>query len=298
MSNSQVNQALDSLLDKLPAEIRGELKAKLESAINYVPKIGIMGKSGAGKSSLINAIIGQKVCETGGVGGCTRAFQEERLKIGSREIVFMDLPGVAESSQRHEEYQKLYAEKLPDLDVILWVIKVDDRANKNDEEFYQDLIKFYRKERVLFVLSQCDKAEPSRDWDYQNYRPSEKQLQIIEANKDRVARDFDVPPSRVVPVACDFYEGKFDRYNIEQLVKVIIQSVPDEAKSSMYASVDRANISLETKKEAKGGFEKFVSEALDVAIDYAPIPAPVKKLARKAKDWVVEKISSFFDSWF
>lgn len=298
MRNSQINQTLDSILDKLPEEIRRDLKSRLDSAIYYTPKIGIMGKSGAGKSSLINAIIGQPLCQTGGVGGCTRAFQEERLKIGNREIVFMDLPGVAENSARHEEYQRLYAEKLADLDLILWVIKVDDRANKNDEEFYRDLIKFYRKDRVLFVLSQCDKAEPSRDWDYLNYRPSNRQLEIITANQHRLASDFHVSTSSVIPVACDYYQGKFDRYNIELLVKAIIQAVPNEAKSSLYATVDKDTITSETRKEAKGGFETFVKEALDIVIDMAPIPAQLKSVARKAKDWVVEKASSLWDTLF
>lgn len=298
MNNSQVNQTLDTILDKLPTEIRGDLKARLESAIYYTPKIGIMGKSGAGKSSLINAILGQPLCQTGGVGGCTRAFQEERLQIGKREIVFMDLPGIAENSQRHEEYQKLYAEKLGDLDLILWVIKVDDRANKNDEEFYRDLIKFYRKDRILFVMSQCDKAEPSRDWDYANYRPSKEQLEIIEANQRRIANDFGVPLNTVVPVACDYYQGKFDRYNIELLVKAIIQTVPNEAKSSLYATVDKDTVTSETKKEAKGGFEDFVKAALDDVIDSAPIPAIAKPLVKKAKDWVVEKVSAAWDYFF
>ena len=298
MNNSQVNQTLDTILDKLPAEIRGDLKARLESAIYYTPKIGIMGKSGAGKSSLINAILGQPLCRTGGVGGCTRAFQEERLQIGKREIVFMDLPGIAENSYRHEEYQQLYAEKLADLDLILWVIKVDDRANKNDEEFYRDLIKFYRKDRILFVMSQCDKAEPSRSWDYANYRPSEEQLEIIEANQRRIANDFGVPLNTVVPVACDYYQGKFDRYNVELLVKAIIQTVPNEAKSSLYASFDKTMISAESKSEARRGFEDIVKKTLDSVIDSAPIPNFLKEPAKKIKDKVVDFFSNVWDSLF
>ncbi|NBI13355.1 GTP-binding protein [[Haemophilus] felis] len=298
MSNANSDQLLDSLLDKLPEEIRAPLKSKLDSAINYVPKIGVMGKSGAGKSSLINAILGKPVCETGSVGGCTRAFQEEHLHIGRHQITFMDLPGIAENENRHQEYSKLYAEKVQDLDLILWVIKVDDRANKNDEEFYNDLIKVYKKDRILFVLSQCDKAEPTRDWNYEKYCPSNKQLNVIKDNQNRLANDFNVPLNTVIPVACEFYDGKFDRYNVDLLVQVCVLSLPKEAKSSFYASVDKQNISFETKKEAQKGFIDYVSEALDVVIDYSSIPHHLKSIARKVKDVVVDGFKAVWNRWF
>ena len=126
------NHILDGLLDKLPEEIRQDVKKRLTNVINYTPKIGVMGKSGAGKSSLINAILGKQICQTGGVGGCTRKFQEERSTIGNSTIIFMDLPGIAENENRDLEYKQLYAEKIKGLDLILWVIKVDDRDKQND----------------------------------------------------------------------------------------------------------------------------------------------------------------------
>lgn len=298
MSNANSDQLLDSLLDKLPEEIRAPLKSKLDSAINYVPRIGVMGKSGAGKSSLINAILGKPVCETGSVGGCTRAFQEEHLHIGRHKITFMDLPGIAENESRHQEYSKLYAEKVKDLDLILWVIKVYDRANKNDEEFYNDLIKVYKKDRILFVLSQCDKAEPTRDWNYEKYCPSNKQLNVIKDNQNRLANDFNVPLNTVIPVACEFYDGKFDRYNVDLLVQVCVLSLPKEAKSSFYAVSDKENILLETKKEAQKGFIDYVSEALDVVIDLVPMSEPIRRIAKKAKDFVVEKAAAVWDFLF
>ncbi|OOF53316.1 GTPase family protein [Rodentibacter trehalosifermentans] len=291
-SRSQINNTLDRILDNVPPEIRSDIKRKLESIIFYTPKIGVMGKSGAGKSSLINAIMGRNVCQTGGVGGCTRDIQEERISVGSREIIFMDLPGIAENTQRNDEYVQLYAKKLKDLDVLLWVIKIDDRANKDDEEFYNWLIKNYKKERILFVLSQSDKAEPSRDWNYNIYSPSNIQLNTIYKNQQRIKDTFCVSLDDIIPIACEFYNNKFDTYNIDKLVTRIIQKVPQEAKSSLLSSVAMENRTQEAKKEAKSTFRSVVDTIYDTAVEYIPVPAPVKIVLRKSKDWVVDKVEA------
>ncbi|EER45886.1 putative small GTP-binding domain protein [Actinobacillus minor NM305] len=296
---SNPNQILDEqLLSKLPEELRQEVKKRLIDVINYTPRIGVMGKSGAGKSSLINAIVGKQVCKTGGVGGCTRTFQEEVISMGNRSLIFMDLPGVAESQARNTEYTQLYQKKIADLDLILWVIKVDDRANKDDEAFYNWLTKQYKKEQILFVLSQCDKAEPSRSFDYKSFKPSLEQQHTINQNHLRISSDFSVPADDVVPVACDFYESKFDRWNIDALFTRIIQKIPSQAKSSLIAQVDKSVVTEKAKEEAKDDFSDTVENIIDVAIDYLPLPQPVKTVAKVAKKLIAEGAKKLWNFFF
>lgn len=299
MSNSeQSRRALDDLLSTLPQEIRDEVKRRLQGVINYTPRVGIMGKSGAGKSSLINGLVGKQVCQTGGVGGCTRDKQDISVKVGNREIIFTDFPGVAENTDRNKEYSQMYAENLKDLDIILWVIKVDDRANSNDESFYKWLIQHYKKEQILFVMSQCDKAEPSRDFNYTTFKPANNQLSIIRQNQERLSRDFNVPISSVIPVACDYYNGKFDRYNFDLLVNRIVQQIPSEAKSSLLSQMDKKNQTEKAKEDAKDGFSDVVGSIVDVVIDYLPLPAPAKTVARSAKKLIVTGAKKVWDWLF
>jgi predicted GTPase len=44
---------------------------------------------------------------------------------------------------------------------VLWLIKADDRALAVDEHFYHQVIGEAYRHKVLFVISQSDKAEPT-----------------------------------------------------------------------------------------------------------------------------------------
>ena len=55
-SHSSLSAQVKSYLTFLPEEIRQKILEHLHSVIHYEPVIGIMGKSGAGKSSLCNAL--------------------------------------------------------------------------------------------------------------------------------------------------------------------------------------------------------------------------------------------------
>jgi small GTP-binding protein len=175
MPKSNGLQAIEKPLAFLPCSIRKHILESLCDLTQYVPVIGIMGKTGAGKSSLCNALFQGEVTPVSNVDSCTRDVLRFRLRNGDHSLMIFDLPGVGESEQRDEEYTALYRRILPELDLLLWVIKADDRALSVDEHFYREVMLAYQH-RVLFVANQANKAEPCHQWNTTSNTPSHSEV--------------------------------------------------------------------------------------------------------------------------
>ncbi len=132
----------------------------LNKLLNYTPRIGVFGKTGVGKSSLCNTLFGSDVCPVSDVKACTREPKDVLVKMqGDKGISLIDVPGVGEDKERDIEYSALYQSLLPELDVILWVLKADDRAFSVDIDFYNNVVKPHIEQGkpFLIVLNQEDK---------------------------------------------------------------------------------------------------------------------------------------------
>lgn len=265
---------------------RDSIEKRLDGIMSYQPKVGVFGKTGAGKSSLCNAVFGQDVCEISDIAACTRAPQQVVLSMGKRGIKLLDVPGVGESVERDKEYGDLYKSLLPELDIVLWVLKGDDRAFSSDETFYKSLVRPYiDKGRPFFiVLNQVDKVEPFREWDEATKRPGVKQAQNIEEKRRAVASIFDLPLTSVIAVSAN------ERYGLVELVDHIVHSLPKEKKAIVLEEVKEENRSRRAKDEAKEG----IWEALiDIVTEIVPA-GPVAKAIAKIGKTVIGKLFSWW----
>jgi len=265
---------------------RESIERRLDSIINYQPRVGIFGKTGAGKSSLCNAVFGQDVCEISDVAACTRAPQEVILSMGKKGLKLIDVPGVGESVARDYEYAELYKNLLPELDIVLWVLKGDDRAFSSDETFYKHIVRPYIDEgRPFFiVLNQVDKIEPFREWDEVKKSPGIKQAQNIEDKRISVSSIFDLPLTSVIPVSAN------ESYGLVNLVDNIVHSLPKEKKAIILEGVREENRSSQAKSDASNA---ILDTLLDIVNEIIPV-IPAVNIVINAGKKLFDKIFSFF----
>lgn len=227
-----------------------------------------MGKTGVGKSSLCNALFRSEVCAVNAVEACTRQPQRVRLRFGSHYLTLVDLPGVGESISRDDEYRELYRELMPQLDMVLWVLKADDRAFSVEEHFYQGVFAQYSGPLppVLWVLNQVDKTEPAEQWNWLSAQPSVSQSEHITQKRQAVARQVGTAETDILPVSVR------GRYHLPRLVEAMITRLPKQARSPLVPHLQSGYHTPDIISTARNSFGDAVVEVIDAVIDLAPLP--------------------------
>ncbi|MDU7221288.1 MAG: GTPase, partial [Citrobacter freundii] len=96
MNNSEGLKSFHQSLSGLPQWASERILQQINQLTDYEPVIGILGKTGAGKSSLCNALFVGEVSPVSDVAACTREPLRFRLLVGDRHMTLVDLPGVGE----------------------------------------------------------------------------------------------------------------------------------------------------------------------------------------------------------
>lgn len=225
---------------------------RMREMMGYQPKIGFFGKTGVGKSSLCNALFGRDVAPVSNVAACTRNANEYILTLGGTAtgIVLVDVPGVGESIERDEEYSALYRELIPKLDVLVWVVKADDRAFTIEERFHKDVVQEVIGSVPLVVaINQADKIEPVRDWLVAERRPGPKQEPNLALKCDAVRAVFGgVRRQRVIPVSA--VEG----YELGTLLEAVVEAVPRSKRLGVVREASEEAATPKAKESAENGF--------------------------------------------
>lgn len=287
MNNAQGLQPLNHSLSGLPQWVSERILQQINQLTHYEPVIGIMGKTGVGKSSLCNVLFVGEVSPISDVAACTREPLRFRLQVGERYMTLVDLPGVGESEARDAEYAALYREQLPRLDLVLWLIKADDRALAVDERFYRQVIGEQYRQKVLFVISQSDKAEPTTGRE----RLSTEQKQNI-SRKICLLHEIFQPVHPVCAVSVRLQWG------LRMMAERMIKCLPREVSSPVVAQLQHPFRTTVVREQARDDFGETVGAILDTVSTFPLIPAPVRTIIQAVRSSVVSVARAVWDFFF
>lgn len=186
---STLNQFIDEMPAVIPQKTRqmikdsvfgdAELKALLEETKKQrPPRLFIFGRTGVGKSSLVNALCGAYITEVSDTESCTKETSVYSCVRDGRVLLeVMDTRGIAESEAEAEEAERHLFRDLIDFapDALLLVLSCVHRDSVDEDiDFAKKLKKAYYEENlmelpVVIAVNKADAVPPVREVDPNHY---------------------------------------------------------------------------------------------------------------------------------
>ena len=167
--------------------------------------VSLIGRPNVGKSTILNAIINEKVAITSNVAGTTRNIIQGIYNEPDYQIVFMDTPGIVKPVNKLGKITNKQAMSLvKDIDCLLFVVDAPAGIGKGDG-FILDVVK-KTESPVILVLNKIDKLS------------KEEIMKSINEYKDLY------PFVEIVPVS------GLKKDNINRLISVIKKYLKDEVR--------------------------------------------------------------------
>ncbi len=161
----------------------------------------LIGRPNVGKSTLMNALIGQKIAITSKKPQTTRNRIQTVYTSEEGQIVFMDTPGIHKAKNKLGNYMVNVAERtMADVDVILWLVEPTDYIGAGEQHIIEQLKK--TKTPVILVINKIDTVQ--------------KELILTYIDAYRKQLDF----AEIVPVSALKKDG------MEELIGCIMKYLP------------------------------------------------------------------------
>jgi GTP-binding protein len=134
-SGSGTGELLDAITELMPAELTAD-----QAEVTTLPKIAIIGQPNTGKSSLLNALIGQERTIVSNVAGTTRDTIHTHYNLFQKEFILIDTAGIRRKAKVHEDlefYSVIRAIKAMDeADVCLLLLDAEKGITAQDLNIY------------------------------------------------------------------------------------------------------------------------------------------------------------------
>jgi GTP-binding protein Era len=119
--------------------------------------IAIIGRPNVGKSTLVNALLGQKIAAVSPKPQTTRKRQLGILTTDTAQLVFVDTPGIHNPRHKLGAFLNQEAEEaLEGMDVILWLVDGSVRPTEEDRQIASLLARRPRRTPLVLAANKMD----------------------------------------------------------------------------------------------------------------------------------------------
>ncbi|MEF3191504.1 MAG: tRNA uridine-5-carboxymethylaminomethyl(34) synthesis GTPase MnmE [Campylobacterales bacterium] len=143
-----------------------QISARLEKAlavsrrregILHGYKLAILGKPNVGKSSLLNALLGDERAIVSEIAGTTRDIIEEQLRIGSHLVKIVDTAGIRQTDDRIEQLGIERSRKAASEADVLLAMFDQSRPWDEEDDAILSLVRSYEKDKdILVIINKSD----------------------------------------------------------------------------------------------------------------------------------------------
>lgn len=223
--SSMTGSGSGELLDAVAALIKEDQLVKEEDGL---PKFAIMGQPNVGKSSLLNALVGEERTIVSEIAGTTRDTIHTHYKMYQKEFILIDTAGIRRKAKVHEDlefYSVIRAIKAMDeADVCLIMLDATKGITAQDLNIFSLAVK--KGKGIVLLVNKWDLFEKETN----TARDYEKEL------KRKIAPFVDVPILfisakeklrifRVIEEALLVYENKQRKIPTSQLNDVMLKAI-------------------------------------------------------------------------
>jgi len=216
------------ILDAVSAVINEE-DSTVSDELAELPKFAIIGQPNVGKSSLLNALIGEERTIVSDIAGTTRDTIHTHYNLFNKEFVLIDTAGIRRKNKVHEDlefYSVIRAIKaLDEADVCLLLLDAGKGISAQDISIFSLAVK--KGKGVVVLVNKWDLIEEKKTNTAKDY---EKEL------KQRLAPFTDVPilfisvteKQRIfksIEAALEVYENRQRRITTSQLNEIIGEAI-------------------------------------------------------------------------
>lgn len=161
----------------------------------------LIGRPNVGKSTLMNALIGQKIAITSNRPQTTRNRIQTVYTSDEGQIVFLDTPGIHKAKNKLGDYMVNVAQRtISEVDVIVWLVEPSDYIGAGEQHIIEQLRK--TNTPVILVINKIDTVK--------------KELLLTYIDAYRKQLDF----AEIVPVSALKKDG------LEVLLECIMKYLP------------------------------------------------------------------------